>query len=252
MSVYISPDSAALMRDAAQGILALSRQAVDARGVAPLALSGGNTPRALYRLMASPEFAARFDWPHIHLWWSDERCVPLDSPELNYNMADEELIRRVPITSGNVHRTPVERPVAAAADAYEEAIVRALGGKRPASGEPDPTTPAFDVILLGLGDDGHTASLFPGTVGNLAPQRLVVGHYVAQVKMWRITFTPHLINAARHVIFLVSGAGKADVAERVLHGPYQPDVLPAQTVMPTPGDLTWMLDAGAASKLPPR
>jgi 6-phosphogluconolactonase len=227
------------MHDAAQRLLALSREAVGARSVFHVALSGGNTPNALFRLLASPEFSPQFDWSHIHLWWSDERYVPLDSPDLNFNMADDALVRHVPIPPANVHRTPVERPAAEAATEYEGEIVSVLGG--------DP--PAFDAILLGLGEDGHTASLFPGTLESIAPGRLVVAHYVARVKMWRITFTPRQINTARHVIFLVSGAGKAAILERVLHGPRQPDVLPAQIVMPSPGDLTWLLDAPAASAL---
>jgi 6-phosphogluconolactonase len=239
MSISISLDTATLMHDAAQQILTLSRAAIDAHDVCHIALSGGSTPNALFRLMASPEYITQFDWAHIHLWWSDERYVPLESPELNYNMANDALIRHVRIPPANVHRTPVERPAAEAAEDYEAEIVRTVGN----------SLPAFDVILLGLGDDGHTASCFPGTLAALPPDRLVAAHYVNKVKMWRITFTPRLLNAAQHVIFLVSGTGKAAVLERVLHGPYQPDVLPAQIVAPHPGDLTWMIDAGAAANL---
>ncbi|HEY3342919.1 MAG TPA: 6-phosphogluconolactonase [Anaerolineae bacterium] len=239
MSISISPDAATLMRDAARQILALSRAAIDAHNVFHIALSGGNTPNALFGLMASPEYAAQFDWAHIHLWWSDERYVPLESPELNYNMANDALIRHVRIPPANVHRTPVEHPATEAAEDYEAEIVRTLGA----------SLPGFDVILLGLGDDGHTASCFPGTLGALPPDRLVAAHFVPKVKMWRITFTPRLLNAAQHVIFLVSGTGKAAILERVLHGPYQPDVLPAQIVAPQHGDLTWMIDAAAAAGL---
>ena len=237
--IFISPDAATLMHAAAQQLLNLSRAAIEARGIFHIALSGGSTPNALFRLMASPEYATQFDWARIHLWWSDERCVPLESPELNFNMANDALIRHVPIPPANVHRTPVERPPVEAAEAYEGEIVRVLGGP----------LPAFDVILLGLGEDGHTASCFPGTLAALPPERWVAAHYVPKVQMWRITFTPRLLNAARHVIFLVSGAGKAAVLERVLHGPYQPDVLPAQIVAPAPGDLTWMIDAAAGASL---
>ena len=248
MLISISPDAAALMRDAAQRVLSLSRAAIVERGVFHIALSGGSTPSAMFRLMASPEYALQFDWAAIHLWWSDERYAPLDSPELNYNMANDALIRRVPIPLANVHRTPVELPAAEAADAYEAEIARVLGGPRTPGGP----LPAFDVILLGLGEDGHTASCFPGTLGALPSDRLTAAHYVPQVKMQRITFTPRLLNAARHVIFLVSGAGKAAVLQRVLHGPCQPDVLPAQIVAPHPGDLIWMIDEAAASGLSAR
>ena len=237
--MLISPDAATLMHAAAEQLLNLSRAAIEARDIFHIALSGGSTPNALFRLMASPKYATQFDWARFHLWWSDERCVPLESPELNFNMANDALIRHVPIPPANVHRTPVERPPAEAAKDYEVEIVRTLGG----------SMPAFDVILLGLGEDGHTASCFPGTLAALPAERWVAAHDVAKVKMWRITFTPRLLNAARHVIFLVSGASKAAVLERVLHGPYQPDVLPAQIVAPAPGGLTWMIDAAAGASL---
>ncbi len=240
------------MHEVAQRLLALCRAAIETRGAAHVALSGGNTPRTLFRLMADAEFASLYDWPHIHLWWSDERYVAKDSPELNFNMADTELIRRVPIPPGNVHPTPVERTASDAASEYELEIMHVVGRDAPASAAQMAGTPAFDVILLGLGENGHTASLFPGTLKNLPPGRLVVAHYVPQVLMWRITFTPHLLNAARHVLFLVSGAGKADIVQQVLHGPYQPDVLPAQIVQPAPGDLSWMMDSAAASHLSQR
>ncbi len=237
--IFISPDAATLMHATAERLMKFSQAAIEARGVFHLALSGGSTPNALFRLMASAEYVDRFNWNAMHLWWSDERCVPLDSPELNYNMAYEALIRHVPIPPAQVHRTPVERPALEAAGAYEAEIIGALGG----------ALPAFDVILLGLGEDGHTASCFPGTLAALPQDRLVAAHYVPKVKMWRITFTPRLLNAAQRVIFLVSGAGKAAILERVLHGPYDPETLPAQIVAPEPGDLTWMIDAAAASKL---
>jgi 6-phosphogluconolactonase len=240
--IHISPDAATLMHATADQLLAYSRAAIDARGRCHIALSGGSTPNALFRLMASAPYASQFDWAHIHLWWSDERCVTLDSPEMNFNMAHDALIGHVPIPAANVHRTPVELVPLQAAAAYEAEIVRALGA----------ALPAFDVILLGLGEDGHTASCFPGTLAALPPERWVAAHDVPKVKMWRITFTPRLLNAARHVLFLVSGASKAAILERVLHGPYQPDLLPAQIVTPAPGDLTWMIDAAAGASLSKR
>ena len=228
------------MTATAARIQAWSRQAIAERGVFHAALSGGNTPNALFRLISSPELAGQFDWPHIHLWWSDERYLPLASPELNFNMADGALVSRIDIPSGNVHRVRVELAAGDAAADYEQAITQLVA---PAG---DPPLPAFDLILLGLGDDGHTASLFPGTVAALPADRLVAAHFVPKVNMQRITFTPRLINAARHVMFLVSGRSKAEILQRVIHGPYQPDVLPSQLVAPVAGDLTWMLDADAA------
>lgn len=226
------------MRDAAAQLLVWSQEAIAAREVFHLALSGGSTPNALFRVMSGDDFRARFDWSRIHLWWSDERYLPLDHPELNYSMADAALIQHITIPESNVHRVRVELPALQAADAYESHICQIIGSC---------AVPVFDVILLGLGDDGHTASLFPGTVNLLPAERLVVAHDVPKVQMWRITFTPRLINAAHHVVFLVSGAGKADVVWRVLHSAYQPDALPAQLVSTRTGDLTWMLDESAAN-----
>jgi 6-phosphogluconolactonase len=159
--------------------------------------------------------------------------VPIDSPECNFNMAYEALISNIDIPEENVHRVRVEMHAEAAASQYEREVLHFTGG-------------IFDVIMLGLGEDGHTASCFPGTLQYLKPDRLVEALFVPQVNMWRITFTPRLINAARHVLFLVSGEDKADVLERVIHGPYQPDVLPSQLIAPTDGDLIWMIDRAAA------
>ena len=228
------------MRDAAARLIALSCESLAAHGVFHVALSGGNTPNALYRLIATPEYASQFDWSRIHLWWSDERYLPIDNPDNNYHMAHEALIRHISIPAENVHRVPVELPSLDAAARYESEVVKIVGAASDAS------LPALDLILLGLGDDGHTASCFPGTVAHIAQDRLVVAHFVPQVNMWRITFTPRLINAAQHVMFLVSGKGKAAILERVLHGPYQPDLLPAQLIAPAHGELTWMVDRDAA------
>jgi 6-phosphogluconolactonase len=228
------------MRDAAARIVALSRESIVAHGAFHFALSGGNTPNALYRLLATPEYALQVDWSHVYLWWSDERYLPIDSPDNNYHMAREALIRQISIPAENVHRVPVELPPLDAAARYESEIAQIVGASSNAS------LPAFDLILLGLGDDGHTASCFPGTVHHIPPDRLVVAHFVPQVNMWRITFTPRLINAAQHVMFLVSGKSKTAILERVLHGPHQPDLLPEQLIAPVHGELTWMVDRDAA------
>jgi 6-phosphogluconolactonase len=238
-TLLVSPDAATLMRDAADRIVALYREATAGHGVFHIALSGGGTPNALYRLLATPAHASQFDWTRMHLWWSDERYLPIDSPDNNYHMAYQALISKIAIPAENVHRVRVELPAEDVAADYESAITRNVGAS-------DAQPPAFDAILLGLGEDGHTASIFPGTVAHIPPDRLVVAHFVPQVAMWRITFTSRLINAARHVLFLVSGKGKAAILERVLHGPYQPDVLPAQLVAPTNGNVTWIVDSDAA------
>ncbi len=252
-SVHVTPDAATLMRDTAERILSFSRESIQRQGVFHLALSGGHTPNELFRLLATDPYAQQYDWSHIHLWWSDERYLSMDDPECNFNMAYQALISKIPIPADHVHRVQVNLAVAEAAAHYEREIVEIIGVSESdhASSGPSPEShpaslPHFDVILLGLGEDGHTASCFPGTVAHFMPGRLVVSHYVPQVQMWRITFTPAFINAARHVIFLVSGQNKAAILQRVLNGPYQPELLPAQYVAPAHGEVTWMVDRAAA------
>jgi len=200
-----------------------------------VALSGGSTPRATYTLLASDEFAARVDWPRVHVLWGDERCVPPDHPESNYRMARETLLDKIPIPAENVYRIRGELPPDQAATAYQAELEAILG-----------TIGRFDLILLGMGEDGHTASLFPGTAAIHEQTRWVVAHYVDKLSAWRVTLTPVVINAAARVTFLVSGAGKAERLREVLDGPHQPDVLPAQIVRPTGGRLLWLADAAAA------
>jgi len=207
--------------------------AILARGACHLALSGGSTPKALFELLATPGWAARFDWPRIHLWFSDERDVPSDDPQSNFNSADVALIRKINIPAGNIHRVQTELGAANAADGYEAEIRAAL-----------PAPFAFDVILLGMGDDGHTASLFPGTLAGLPDGRLAVAHFVPKVNMQRITFTFGLINAARCVIFLVAGAAKANPLGQVLGLKPMPAVLPSALVQPA-GELVWLVDKAA-------
>lgn len=253
MAILVSSDATVLMHAAAAHCLRLYHDAVDARGVFHMALSGGSTPKSLFQLLATSDYAAQFDWSLVHLWWSDERFVPLDHPDSNYRMAYEVMISKVPIPASNVHATPVNRLhlvsvnpgdgdqftllEAARTDAaqYEADILASIGAP-----------PVFDLILLGIGDDGHTASLFPGTLGDVPADRLVIAHFVPKVNMQRITFTPKLINAAYHVAFLVSGKGKTSVLDRVVRGPHLPDVLPSQLVAPVNGEVTWLIDRDAA------
>ena len=232
------PDAASLARAAAEDFVTLAAEAVAVHGQFVVALSGGSTPRATYTLLASDEFAARVDWPRVRVFWGDERCVPPDHPDSNYRMAREALLDKIPIPTENVHRIQSELSPDQAATAYQEELEAVLGiGGR------------FDLILLGMGTDGHTASLFPGTAVIYEQTRKVVAHRVKKLGAWRITLTPVVINAAAHVTFLVSGAGKAERLREALTGPYQPDVLPAQIVRPTDGRLLWLVDAAAAVHL---
>lgn len=237
--VRVYAEASALARAAAENFVALSADAVRAHGRFAVALSGGSTPKTMYSLLATSEFAARLDWTRVHIFWGDERCVPPEHPDSNYRMAREALLDRVPIPAGNVYRIQGELEPADAADDYERAL-QAFFTRR---------QPRLDLILLGMGEDGHTASLFPGTAVIHEQTRGVVAHYVEKLRAWRVTLTPVVINAAANVTFVVSGAGKAERLSQVLTGPYQPDVLPSQIVQPAEGRLLWLLDADAAVQL---
>ncbi|MBU0495599.1 MAG: 6-phosphogluconolactonase [Chloroflexi bacterium] len=240
--IVVQPDPAALARAVVEHVVARAQEAIADCGQCTVALAGGSTPRAAYALLATEEFAGRVDWPRLHVFWGDERCVPPDHPDSNYRMARETLLDHVPIPAGNVHRIPGEQEPIEAAVAYESEL-RAFFAVPSEGG-----SPRFDLILLGLGDDGHTASLFPGTAAIHEPVRWVVAHRVDKLGAWRVTLTPIVINAGAQVTFVVSGAGKAERLHKVLAGPYQPDVLPAQIVQPTTGCLLWLIDAAAGGQ----
>lgn len=236
--VYADPT--AMAHAAADHITALAAEAVAARGQCTIALSGGSTPRATYAVLATGEFASRVDWSRLHVFWGDERSVPPDHPDSDYRMAREALLQHVPIPKDNVHRIHAERDPSQAADDYERELREFFAGE---------TVGRFDLILLGMGEDGHTASLFPGAGALAERERWVVAYYVEALDTWRITLTPTIINTAANVTFLVAGQNKAEMLHRVIAGPHQPDVLPAQIVNPTRGRLTWFLDRSAASLL---
>jgi 6-phosphogluconolactonase len=178
----------------------------------------------------------------VHVFFGDERCVPPDDPRSNYRMAHEALLDLVPLPQANVHRMRGEDDPALAASAYELDVQRLFRSV---------ATPRFDLICLGMGDNGHTASLFPGTAALREQARWVLPQYVEVMHSWRLTLTVPLINAARHVVFLVEGAAKAETLWRVLQGPFESDVLPAQLIQPIDGQLHWVVDASAAARLQP-
>ena len=223
----------------ARHIVARAAGAIAATGRFTLALAGGSTPRAAYELLATEVFAHRVEWERVHVLWGDERCVPPDDPRSNYRMAKEALLDRVPIPAHQIHRIRGEDDPDKAAAQYERELRALLDGE------------GLDLVLLGLGGDGHTASLFPGQAAVRETARWVVPVYVPEMKMWRITLTPALLNQSRNVTFVVSGAGKALRLQQVLQGPFTPDVLPAQAIRPTQGRLTWMVDQAGAGRLRP-
>lgn len=237
-AIRVLPDAAALADAAARHVVESAQAAIQARGAFSIALSGGSTPRELHRRLAGP-LANEVDWSKLHVFFGDERCVPPDDPDSNYRMARETLLSQVPISPDHVHRMKGELPPEEAASQYEQEL-RGFFGNEP---------PRLDLILLGMGDNGHTASLFPGLRAVHEQQRWVMAENVPEVGMWRITLTPYVINLGREVLFLVAGAGKASMLRKVLEGPFAPDERPAQIVRPSPGEVMWLVDAAAADDL---
>jgi len=235
------------MHAAAELWVATAVDAIGASGRFAVALSGGSTPQGLYRLLATEPYAARVDWPRVQVFWGDERCVAPDDPASNYGMARETLLARVSIPAANVHRIRGEDEPAEAARAYERDLRETFATP---DGPPRLVPGArFDLVLLGMGADGHTASLFPGTTALREPARWVRAVSPADGSPVRVTLTPAVLNAAAEVVFLISGRAKAAILRRVRESPYQPDLLPAQIVAPRAGHLRWLVDADAASDL---
>jgi 6-phosphogluconolactonase len=189
------------------------------------------------------ESVAQVDWSSVRVFWGDERCVPPDHPDSNYGTARKTLLDHVPIPSQNVHRIHGELHPQEAALAYEDTLRGFF------SPDAQQGTPTFDLVLLGMGTDGHTASIFPGTSAVHETKRWVVAHYVDAVGAWRVTLTRAPINQASHVTFIVSGTEKAEPLRRVLAGPHQPQPLPAQIINPTRGRLLWLSDEAAGALL---
>jgi 6-phosphogluconolactonase len=242
--VKIVNDPAEICRTAAAEIQRITNRTATATKAITLALSGGSTPRGLHTLLASdPVVRDRLPWRHLHFFWGDERHVPPDDPQSNYRMAYETLLSLTPVPSGNIHRVPAEEPDAAlAAKKYEQELQAFFGL---GAGQ----LPRFDCILLGMGTDGHTASLFPGTEALHEKTHLVVANWVEKFQTHRITLTVPVLNHADLVVFLVSGAEKAKALKEVLQGDYRPDRFPAQLVRPDNGNLLWIVDRAAARYL---
>ncbi len=243
--IQIATSAQELSRLAAEQFVRLAVEAVRAKKLFTVALAGGSTPRSLYALLANDKepFRAQLSWERMHFFWGDERHVPPDHPDSNYRMASEAMLARVPISLENVHRIKSEKADAAtAADEYEKTLREFFGL---AKGE----LPRFDLILLGMGPDGHTASVFPGSDVIDERNRLVAAPWVEKFKSYRITLTPPVLNNAAIVMFLVSGPEKAKVLQEVLEGEHQPERLPAQLIRPNKGRLLWLVEQEAANFL---
>jgi len=237
--IKVFPDANALIRAAAELYVSVHNAALASHGRFYVALSGGSTPKALYELLSSDEYRAQIDWTHTYFFWGDERCVPPDHADSNYRMARESLLNHVPIPQDHIYRMRGEVDPEQAAGEYEGVLKALFRGENT----------RFDLLLLGMGDDGHTASLFPHTAALQEKQRLVVANYLEAKGIWRITLTTRAINAAVNIAFLVSGAAKSDRLRDVLKGEYQPEHLPSQLIKPDNGTLLWLVDAAAAAKL---
>ncbi len=242
-SIQILPTPTGLFRAAAEEFTRIGRKSIADHGRFTVALSGGSTPKNLYSLLAAQN--VDFDWSRTFLFFGDERHVPPDDPDSNYRMVKESLLGNIKIPAENVFRVKAENPDAAAiADDYEQEVRRffALG-----TGE----FPRFDLILLGMGPDGHTASLFPGSEGLNERSKLVIANWVEEFKTHRISFTFPVLNSAAEVMFLAGGPDKAGMVQRVLEGTNTPPY-PSQQVQPANGTLLWMLDEAAAQLLSQR
>jgi 6-phosphogluconolactonase len=218
-------------------------QRARARGQFTVALSGGSTPRAFHTLLAAPPYRDQVDWSQVQFYWGDDRHVTPDDPDSNFRMARETLLDNVPIREAQIHRMHTEMEDASAAAALYEDELKQEFGLRPGQ------LPRFDLIYLGMGPDGHTASLFPHTEALNVRDRLVVANYVPKLSTTRITLTAPVLNAAATVAFLVAGQDKADVLDAVLQGPRHPEEYPSQLIATEDGALYWLLDQAAAAKL---
>lgn len=235
MLIWTFADLEALSHAAAQLVVDSARTAISATGRFTVGLSGGHTPKRTFELLAKPPFAGEISWPRVHVFWVDERCVSPDDERSNERLARTALLDRVPVEPTHIHPIRCAGNPLAAAARYDADLRQHTG--------PDS---ALDLILLGLGDDGHTASLFPGTAVVGEQTRWASEVWLASQQMFRVTMTAPFINRAARIAFLVAGAEKASVVRDVMYGPLDPRRLPAQLIQPAGGELRWLLDRDAA------
>jgi 6-phosphogluconolactonase len=233
-TIQVVADAPAIVVAAAEKIIEVADAAITERGAFSIALSGGSTPKMLFQLLATDGFSKRIDWKKWHIYFGDERCVPPVHPDSNFRMASEAMLNHVAIPPENIHRMKGEIEPQQAAIEYGQLLQENFGDG------------GLDVILLGMGDDGHTASLFPHTAALAETKHRCVANYVEKLGVWRITMSAPFINRARQVIVMVSGAAKAKRIDQVLQGPRDPENLPIQMIEPVDGALIWLMDAPAA------
>lgn len=248
-SIRVYQDADELALKAARHFARLADQYVIGSGRFTVALSGGSTPKAMFALLATDPFLATIPWSSIYIFWGDERCVPTDHQDSNYRMTHEALLSKVPVPAANIFRIPAENPDHdQAAEEYSNTLRNFFlfgpGATRTGTA-PLAALPRFDLVFLGMGPDGHTASLFPGTTALHAGEKIAVANFVEKFNSYRITLTAATINNARNVTFLAGGADKAAVLKEVIEGAYQPDLYPSQLIKPGNGSLLWLTDEAA-------
>ena len=256
LEIYDNPKELAWA--AAMRFASLAEQAIRERGRFVVVLSGGSTPKAMFSILAEKPFADALPWQAIYFFWGDERCVPPDHADSNYRMANETLLGKMAVPRENIFRIQAEdEDHDRAAASYSQTVRQFFNPVAIAPGtDPNATAhgtdselPRFDLVFLGMGPDGHTASLFPGTTALQIEDRIAVANYVEKFQTYRITLTAAAINNAGNVIFLVAGEDKAATLKEVLEGDRQPEKYPSQLIHPVNGELLWMLDEAAAAEL---
>ncbi len=236
--IKIFKDSSELSQYAANSFIEIANQSIEERGRFLVSLAGGNTPMKLYEALGD-SYSTKVEWTRVHFFWGDERCVPVDDAGNSYGQTQKVLFDKIDMT--NMHRVMSELAPDEASKNYAQTLKEFA--------EPPLEWPRFDLVLLGMGDDGHTASLFPGSPVNVDVPTLAVTANYQDRPANRVTITQIVFNSARNIFFLVTGAGKAETLLNVLSGEYKPDVYPAQRINPQNGNLIWLIDEAAASKL---
>jgi 6-phosphogluconolactonase len=237
-NIQVVADGNALAREAAQRIITASKQAIAKKGKFAIALSGGSTPKITFGLLAAEPLRSQVDWTQWDVYWGDERCVPPEHPDSNYKMATDAMLSKVPVPPADIHRMKGEIDPNAAAAEYGKLLQEKFGDG------------SLDLVMLGMGPDGHTLSLFPGTTALAETKHRCVSNWVEKFKTFRITMTAPFVNKAKQVLVILGGADKRDRVKEVLYGPYEPTRLPIQLVDPAPngGELIWLMDKAAAGE----
>jgi 6-phosphogluconolactonase len=232
--IKVVPDPEAVAITAAERTIVAAEIAIELRGSFSIVLAGGTTPRLLYNFLAAEPARSLLDWTKVHVFFGDERCVPPDDPDSNFKMARDLLLTKVPVPGDNVYRIRGEASPPEAASEYDQTLREHFADSGP------------DLTLLGMGDDGHTASLFPRTEALHEARQWCVANFVPRKQQWRLATTPPFLNTSNEVLILVTGTEKSERIAQVLEGPYVPDELPIQMIQPASGRLAWIMDAAAA------